>query len=223
MDKEKIVERIRKLLALAQSQNASEAASALAKVQELMARYEVDGVTMEMASFAEVHAEFRISRAERPATYALQLAVACRRAFGVSCIWDGQGRLSFYGDLGRSELAAYAFTVLGRQCVGARKIYFGALRKRIKKMTRIKRADAFAQGWVLTATRTLGRLKIGERETELLQLFKEQKFTDATSIDPRTPRAVNGQDNAYFSGVREGRNARLEHAMSGGGIRSLTA
>lgn len=215
MDKAKIIARIRKLLALANSPVPEEAASAMAKAQELMAEYAIEQEALDLSDMGEVQAEFQFSHAVHPSAYAVRLAVRCADAFGVHKIWYGSCP-RFYGDKGRAALCAYAFTVLGRQCAKARKAFYRAQNKRTKRSTRIGRADQFADGWVISATKLLRDAKIGENECALICLFAEQQYPGAGTLKPRNAKRVRGADDAFSNGFFEGRNARLDTALNGG-------
>lgn len=215
-DREKTIERIRKLLALARSSNPHEAAQALERAQAMMADHGLDQGAPELNDIAAFEARFVMSRAVRWPGYVSRLCGAIRRAFGVESICIDNAHVWFYGATARAQVAAYAFDALGRQCIKARREFFESQRNRIKRATRIGRADQFAEGWVSSATRHLSRIAPTQEEKLLLERFERERWGETSVIDVRAAAEVRGNFEARFKGHVAGADARLEFGVAGG-------
>jgi len=215
-DREKTIGRIRKLLALARSSNPHEAAQALERAQAMMAEHGLDQGAPELNDIAAFEARFVMSKAERWPGYVNGLASAVKRTFGVEVLRGGNTRVWFYGASARAEVAAYAFDALGRQCIVARREFFASQRKRIKRSTRIGRADQFAEGWVASATRHLSRIAPAPEEKLLLERFSRERWGETVVIGTRPAADVRGDLEARFAGRVAGADARLEIGVAGG-------
>jgi hypothetical protein len=112
-DNAKIIEKIRKLLALARSPNANEAASALEKAMALMAEHGVDKAALDMAALGSVTSDFTGSRAAKPPLWDTYLSRKICAAFGVRMVRD-------YGRFPRPRKTR--FSTSGQSRSGARSI-----------------------------------------------------------------------------------------------------
>ncbi|MDM9306760.1 DUF7168 domain-containing protein, partial [Klebsiella quasipneumoniae] len=65
----------------------------------------------------------------------------------------------------------YAFDVLSRQMVKARRTFIGSLRKNIKPATKTARADQFCEGWAEGAYQAIEPFVVTETERTLMANF----------------------------------------------------
>jgi len=212
-ERSKIIQRIKKLIALGASPNANEAAAAMAKARALMAERGIDQSAIDLAELHDVTSSFTASHARRAPRWDGALRGGISRAFGVAVVSDWVGtkrRVIFYGASARSILAAYAYQVLGRQCAKERASYFKGMRKSIKRATRIARADHFAEGWAVAALALLDKFKTDPREQELITQYGALKWGQIVPASLRKARAVRGVEDAVSAGFRSGSNARLD-------------
>ena len=111
----RIMDKIAKLLALAQSSNPNEAAIALSRAQKLMEEHKVTQRDVSFSSMGEKTEAIPTILRDRQLYTRLGHMIA--RAFGVANIYNFKNEritsITFLGDLARVESATYAFTVLG--------------------------------------------------------------------------------------------------------------
>lgn len=129
----RIMDKIAKLLALAQSSNPNEAAIALARAQKLMAEHQVSQRDVSFSSMGEKTESIPTILRDRQLYTRLGNLIA--RAFGVGHFFNFKNNritaVTFLGDLARVEGATYAFTVVARQAAIAKKEYVAQLKQEL--------------------------------------------------------------------------------------------
>lgn len=213
IDKDKAIRRLKKLMALTSSSNASEASAALARAQKLADAHGITQDDIELSDISESICDYWPVGASKPPRYMAYLLQVIRDAFGVDCILLGNG-VSFYGLYNRPELAVYTFEVLGRQLIKARKVFIKTQNKRIKASTKTARGDKFAEGWIIAVLNKIEKLARTAREAELAGRWLEKKYTRVTR-NARQSGKTRDNGNALNNGYREGRQASLHHPVSG--------
>ena len=140
---EKLLEKLKKLLALAKSDNPHEAALALQRAQKLMQAYNITQADLALSDIDESVSNYWAAGSVNPPRYMLGLLDIIQVAFGVkSIIHSGfKPSVGFYGNKDRVELASYTWEVLARQLIVARKNYIRQQNKRIKNTTKTSRGD----------------------------------------------------------------------------------
>lgn len=120
MDK-RILDKIKKLMALAGSNNPHEAANALRKAQLLMQEHQLSEADVELSAITEQSAAMANSGEKQP-KWSLNLMAMIQQAFGVTGYFSTyQRRCFFVGYQSRAEIAAYCYAVLARQIKSARR------------------------------------------------------------------------------------------------------
>jgi len=124
-----VTDKIRKLIALAQSTtNPNEAAAFMNKATELMSANNLDMDTVDLSQIKESEVKSRFS-VSKPKDYEITLMSAIASSFGLELLWranvswNNEGNYAaiiFVGPKDRLELATYAAEVLGRQLFKAR-------------------------------------------------------------------------------------------------------
>lgn len=147
MDKEKVLDKIKKCLALGQSANEHEAAQALKQAQALMEKYEVNAVDIALSRVSEQKADRKM--AFKLADWQWGIANMISDIFGCQSYQRGK-TMMFYGIGNRAEISAYAFDVVYRQISADRRKFLKTCRER-NPAHRIYLADQFAAVglWVL--------------------------------------------------------------------------
>ncbi|EBU8699423.1 DUF2786 domain-containing protein [Salmonella enterica] len=214
-NKDKIIRRLKKLMALTGSSNANEASAALARAQKLMETHGVTQDDIEILDINESICDYWPVGASNPPRYMAYLLQVIKGAFGVDCILLGGCGVSFYGLYNRPELAAYTFEVLGRQLIKARKDFIKTQNKRIKTSTKTARGDKFAEGWIIAVLNKIEKLARTAHEVELAERWLEKKYTRTVTRNVRESGKTRDNDNARNSGYREGRQASLHHPVNG--------
>jgi hypothetical protein len=157
-NKEKYLQRIKKLLAMARNNSsAEEAALAMSRAQKLMSEHKLNEHDVDVMNINEAATQKAPSHAEKMPEYMAFLAEMVARVFGVkfytshgSDHWNKPAKrtIHYYGPDERPQIAAYSFEVLGKQLAKARREYIATMRKNIKPATKIARADTFCSAWV---------------------------------------------------------------------------
>lgn len=151
MDKQKILDKVTKLMALANSPgaNTNEAAIALRQARSLMAQYNIDADELRASQVLE--ASIPTGTRSSPKDWLHSLAATCAASFDCS-------HLSYYHPskgycfkfLGKGigpDLAAYAYSSLALQLQKARREHV-AQQKRCHLKTKRRRGQLFAEGWI---------------------------------------------------------------------------
>ena len=115
MDREQIVEKIKKLYALSgNNSSANEATAAAALAQRLMHKYHVE--ELELAETAEelVESEFRTGKGNK---WKYMLSSTIAKNFRTKCYWFGKERVRFYGQATDAEIAKNTYEFLFNLCV----------------------------------------------------------------------------------------------------------
>lgn len=215
MDK-KILDKIKKCLALARSSNANEAAIALGQAQKLMARHGITDADLELSEInqADVHA----CNARNPTQWVIALMCMVAEAFGCEPVLGSKLKgadVSFIGPGSQPEIAAYAYTVLYRQLRADRGHYISSLNIRLKASTKTRRGDLFAEAWVTEAAKKVQKMVRSEHTSQLIETYKEQHFTGLSETKGRICKPHKRDHAASLEGRVKGRQAQLHHGMGG--------
>jgi len=174
MNRDKLIDRIKKLLSLAKSHNPNEAVAALTKARKLMNQYSISTGDLAVADILERQADTK-HRSKTAPGYLCDLVGLCADLFSCHtyCIeksnWKN-GRRSyalvpvFIGYEIDVELAQYTYDNLYRKLSVARRLY----RSRYwYKGDVTKDKDAYAEGWVVGVKRNVQHLVPPKHEVEV--------------------------------------------------------
>lgn len=221
IDRDNILEKIRKCMALSKSSNEHEAAAALRQAAKLMEMHQVSHTEMLAVGVGEVSAKAGVI--SRPPAWENHLAGSIAAVFGCRLIFRESFIASswvFIGLAPANEVAAYSFEVLFRQAKKARKEFMDSNLKRFKKANKVRRADLFSQGWVLSACRAVTPLTQVDGAEEAIKAYMDLKHNDLgklESVDRNKGRTLSYKDElALGAGLSAGRNAQLNNGVSGG-------
>jgi|SRR5690554_6195371 len=197
----KILDKIKKCLALAKSSNSNEAAAAMRQAQKLM---EIHGVSTDDVEISDVGSHVAKAGAGRtPPSHVAMLANMVASAFGAETVYHSQhngerwhGRVEFYGVNGAGEVAGYAFEVLGRQLKRDRNVYLNTLDKRLKRATKVRRGDLYAQAWVDTVASQVVPHKRSETEAKTIASYQAKRWEEPLET-------IQGRDNTKGAGSRD--------------------
>ena len=207
---DRILRKIEACLALAGSDNPNEAATALRQAQKLMAKY---GLTR--ARIGEHSARARSGKT--PPNYLAGLVSMVARAFGTHPIYRTVRRglslsseLIFVGPDSHAQISAYAFEVLQRQLLRDRSRYLAELPKRLKRSTKTRRADAFAEAWVCAVSRQIAPQAVDAATREAIEHYMGRTHGPLKSLTLRQNDKLNAYDRtAYSAGYRAGEAVQL--------------
>lgn len=222
-DKQCIMDKIVRCLALSKSSNEHEAAIALRQAHAMMTRHDIS-----MDDIDLVDVKFKASNtrsAQRPPVYQIALANMIARLFGCqNYMGNGYGELSstrvmcFVGLEMHSDIASYAYDSLFRQLKQARRAYIKTELKRIRlAKNKAARADAFCLGWVATVRRLVEKLVPLANDMALIKRAMSQKLElrETGGVDRVSKNRAATGANDFHNGLIAGKNAELHHAMNG--------
>ena len=214
----RILDKIKKLLALAASGNQHEAANAMAKVQALMEANGLTDADIELSSIAQQWVKCANQSRTQP-QWSHMLISLVGDAFGVEVMYQrelfGAVRVSFIGPAERAEIAGYVYEVLARQLGKARREYLAGLNKRMKATTKTTRADLFCEGWCRAVYAKVQRLVPNEKEAALVKQFMEQRHPKLKQATAREAGGNRRDHNAMFDGYAAGSNVELNAGVAG--------
>jgi len=222
---DKVLQKIKKCLRLAQSSNANEAAAAMRQAQKLM---DMHGVTSDDVQISDVDSHTAATGAGKtPPAYLAMLANMVASAFGAETIYRAGadfvryrwvGQFEFYGVNGAGEVSGYAFEVLARQLRKHRTDYLATLNKRLKRATKVRRGDLYAEAWINAVARQITPHTRTEADDAVLETYKQNRFKNGlTSLKPRdnTKGMRNHDQGAVSAGYRDGKKVRFHQGVNG--------
>lgn len=220
-DRDNILEKIRKCMALSKSANEHEAAAALRQAAKLMEMHQVSHA--EMLAIGVGEEAVKAGVISRPPAWENALASSIASIFGCRLIFREsfpQSAWVFVGLPPANKVAAYSFEVLFRQAKKARQEFMVANLKRFKKANKVRRADLFSQGWVLSALRTVSRLTPVDGAKEAIQAYMDLKHGNLgklEAVDRNKGRSLSYKDEqALDAGFSAGHGAQLNKGVSVG-------
>ncbi|MDK9520135.1 DUF2786 domain-containing protein [Vibrio parahaemolyticus] len=219
--KSKILDKIKKLLRLAESSNPNEAALALSRAQKLMKEHGIDGDSPELKGVNDFVAD-STSKAKTPTKYFGILAHSVAKAFGCQYYLKPtftNMEVVFIGHEERPEVAGYVFTVLERQLNKARKEFISTLSVRMKKQNKTKRADQFCEGWCIGVYRKISEFCLSEDEKLDLVEYKNK----VEGLSPCESREAKGAGRLASDAKRLGFMAAKDVVLNQGVNGSETA
>lgn len=231
MNKKTVIEKIKKCLALSKSANQHEAAAALRQAMAFMEKYQIDADDPDLLGITE--ASILGSGTAKPTVFEAVLANSIARLMDCKVILQTSGIITanlgikkqiswaFIGFDPAPEIASYAFDVLYRQLKKARTTFISTQLKRVQiKANKVKRADLFCEGWVLEATKQVSNLNPNKDKLEQIQTYINQKHKvrngEAKDRNKKTNTSSDRYQNDLHAGRQAGKDAKLNHAMSGG-------
>lgn len=216
----KILDKIKKCLALSASSNEHEATAAMRQARKLMDAHGLDEADV-IASAAHEETVPTGTTAKPPA-WMWRLAGVCASAFGSEVICSGfhlrgiagEWAWRFIGCGVAPQLAAYAYDVLRRQLDRSRRA-FVATQTRCKLATKRARGDAFANGWIAAV-----RAKVQDfagadaAAASAIEAYMAKRYPDLkTSTTPRR-QVARRNECATTAGWQAGRDAQLHHGVT---------
>lgn len=232
MDKQKVLDKVTKLMALANSPGANthEAATALRHARVLMAQYNIESDELRASQVEEASVPTQTRRS--PTDWQHSLAAVCAGAFDCS-------HLSYYHPskgycfkfLGKGigpEVAAYAYSSLLLQLQKARREHV-AQQTRCQLKTKRRRGQLFAEGWINAVA-----LKVREFADDLAPDAQADITAYIALHHPGlrhfniTPTEAKGHDQGSLTaGFKQGQRAQLHRglgrsqqaALAHGGVR----
>jgi len=222
--KDRTIQKIKKCLALGKSCEPHEASLAIKRAQELMEKY---GVTVDDVKLSDINrVDAFMGKAKTPPRFEFSLAAMIRDVFGCETVLKpGYGfRTGYYTDVSfigfgpSAELAAYTFDVLNKQIVKGRKTYLATLQKRLKRSTKTRRGDLWAEAWVRAAAKKAITLSLSKNKKELIEKWKALEYSNLQDTTPKKIKYKGrGDYDAVVKGIEAGSDATLHHGVNNTG------
>ena len=151
------------------------------------------------------------------------LAQLINRSFGTTTVYGvsqqltssgrakAVGEFEFIGARDATRIAAYAYDVLLRQLRRDRSAFMRTLNKRLKRATKIRRGDAFAEAWVAGAKQNVAPLATNADEAHALhQRYLEKHYGHLDTLTVRDHKPLRRHDRqAVVAGYNAGWDAHL--------------
>lgn len=220
------LDKIKKCLRLAKSDNANEAAAALRQAQKLMAKHGLNDVDVQLADVTRHRA--KSGTASHPPRWMWLLMSLIKEAFGVEYVyhaergpqtrWRMEGSADFIGVGEAPEVAAYAFSILHRQLKKDRSAFLQALPPGMRKGLKTRRADLFAEAWLSAVYQKVKDLTVSVKESQLVATWMEREYGEEgieAARDRRHKGALLGDAEAIREGIEKGKQVQLHHGVAG--------
>lgn len=215
MEKEKVLEKIKKCLALSKSANEHEAALALKQAQALMEKHQITDSDVELSKISTEESGQRVAR--RLADWQWDVAALVAEVFGCEKYKQGN-RMYFYGFGNRPQIAAYSFDVVWRQISAARRKYLRYQCHQSNKAKREYMANRYCEGWLHGARKVVQEFALGNDEQNRMEEYAT-KILQIKYVNPKTIRANSSLraagDFAAYAGAEDGEKLQLHHAVNG--------
>ena len=220
MDNSPVIEKIKKLLALANSANEHEAALAAGHAQRLLSEH-----NLAMADIEAAHKPDKADKVETAVSKTLPKWLRHLSA-GVSTAFDCQaihhpatGKMTFIGVGADVQIAAYTFTYLDRT---VRKLCSNYMKHNVSSMTANRHRELMRQSYYLGAVSTINiRLKEQKTRTPIttfaLVPVKEglirQAMSEIGNLRTMHSRRSYINKDAYDMGQMDGRQVGIHHGI----------
>lgn len=233
----KILNKIKKCLALAGSSNANEAATALRQAHALMAKYGIAAEDVAMAEIGESATPSRTIAREKPAQWEGWLVSIVAQAFSCEVMIQKrysphpklkfEGQFVFVGLAHHAEVAAYTANVLVRKCKSARQKWISANLSGVAqsrpggKRLMTQMGDRFAEGWVDAIAQQVR--DFANPTPEIADAIARHVLNQTKGRSPAEVRATKTTGSgrldalAWHSGIAAAAEEKLYRPMTGDG------
>lgn len=215
MKKEDAINKIKKCLELAASDNPHEAATALRHAQALMQRHGLTEVDVTVKEVGSDVATVAFPRWEAALADMVAKAFGCRVFTGLSLgLFQSRKRsVVFVGIDPNAEIAAYAYGVLHKQCAKDRRKHMRNQNRNCKPKTRVARGDLYAEGWCVGVSSKLDKLVPNPKEQALIKNHMDAKKMDTCKPKNRT-KGKNVTTTDFAAGAVAGKQANIHHGVN---------
>lgn len=226
MDREKVVNRVRKLLNLSSSDNEHEAAAAAAKVQMLLSEYNLSMSDIPELQQQDTKAEKANARTrQRLEQWAYSLAQVTADGFDCDIYHSGSGYTVFVGVGADQEVCAWTYGYLYKTLLRMGSAYLRTACGRLRKNASRKIArESYLHGVVHTIQK---RLEAQKQETPItssaLVPVKQSLIQAAMPEDLKTARFRSAQlrSSDFRQGMRDGQDIPLSAPLKGARSRQI--
>jgi hypothetical protein len=218
MNQEKILDKIKKCLALSQSPEAHEAAAALRQAQKLMELHGISQADLGKSELGEADLRSAVS-VSRVKDWELKLLNTVARAFGCRLMWarsnsyvkNVYGRYILLGLKSQVELAQYTAAVTQRKLMKARAQLAAKLPCYLDKAEKTRAADSFCHGWVSEVAKTIHDFALTK---ELVQLLDETLKDRVQGRKPAKTRSAGFDECSFEAGRQSAQGESLHRPLN---------
>lgn len=228
----KVFSKIKKCLALATSDNANEAATALRQAHALMAKHGVTSEAITMSDIGECSTPSRTMARNKPAQWEASLASIVGRAFGCQMMVSrlvpkkgapkggprtfNEGSYIFVGLKCQVEIAAYTAQVLVRKCQKARTNWIAEKLDGMSKLPKgrglvTRLGNEFAMGWVAQIAQLVHDFALSQEVTAAIGKYIERSVTEGGGDSFNTARGEHSDELALRARSAGWHAAKGEH------------
>lgn len=189
---EKILNKIKKCLALGQSSEPHEAAAAMRQAQKLMEMHGVSQADIGRADIGEAEVKSKVS-VSRVKDWELRLLNLVAKSFGCKLLWssgssyndDVFGKYVLIGLKSQVQLAQYTADVMQRKLVKARGQFVNSLPFNYPRKSKTIEADGFCHGWVKAVSALVHEFAVGEETKALIEAEVQSRSTGKVGVQRR--------------------------------------
>jgi len=235
---QRILKRLRKILALANSSDAGEAAAALHQARTIMDKYNIDAIDAEATIVEEYDAKASGAKIQR---WEIQLIIVVKRAMGVEAVIGHhekmrdrvrpRGTITFIGEGKRAGIAGYAFEVLRRKLKASMQAVIdeamaGAAKRHPEWGTDLpkirvtpRERDAYVGAWCHAVKQKISALLAAPPPASVQRHMDTMGLQDAQPEKPSRPskKPLSGFEIFMVQkGHEDGKNSELYQAMDSG-------
>ncbi len=229
---ERIIDKVKKCMALSKSDNPNEAAAALRQAQALMRKYGLDEAGLVASEVGSADVDCASDNGTRPLAWESMLVTLVGQAFGCQGMFvpgaKANGRRAggvyrYLGVTAQATMAAHTATVLLRLLRSSRLLHAKQLRDEAKaegwKATKAEErsaADAFCLGWLMAVQRQVVAFANPPAIEQAIQrqLIEKTKGRTAKSA----PGRINQFDQSSVAdGCKAGSDVRLHRPVEAAG------
>lgn len=212
MIEERILDKIKKCLALSASPEPEEAAAALRQAQKLMEKYGVSQFDLSASDIGEIDVKTKVA-ISRVNDWELRLIHLVAKAFGCRVLWTKGfyrtcGHYTLIGLKTQLPLAQYTCAVLQRKLASGRVAFVNGLPEHWDRKRKTIEADGFCYGWVKAVASKVTALAHGEETKKLI----EHKLNSITTTTAKVRSRAAGAAG-YAAGLDAGMGESLYRPM----------
>ena len=219
MDRARLIDKIRKCLALSASPEPHEAAAALRQAQKLAAAHGVTDAELGLASYASEKVDCPLQAGKKLPETLATLTSLMQRAFGVKVTVHREIRVSdpswcvtYYGKSDRVALAAYSHRVVWRAMNAA---WTAHLKTRPNLKGQQGTRSGFLAGWLWGVDRTVTDLGMSEEEKNELQAYLEQEVPSVKDGKTAETSKVKHRSDTLRAGLVAAKDFSLHRPIGG--------
>lgn len=226
-DLDRVLDKIKKCLALANSAEPHEAAAAMRQAQKLMDKYNVDHSDVEQAEVGELLIRSRVS-VSRCKPWEMKFMQMIARAYGCLVLWTPSnshyqqvfGTWRLVGLKSQLKLAEYVAEVLMRRLVKQRAEFVRILPGYLDRIEKAVEGDGFASGWVQSVSQTVVEFSRTEEIKPRLDKYVDTTFGKDLENSKSQKREVG--DLGYNAGHAAGSKEQLNRPVDGFTMKRLS-